>query len=106
MTSSRVALAVLGIFVLLGAADASAARQRDRHAGHHARPRTATYVVPARPARVMRTAQAGRYMRAPEVARNVRLDTRALQASRPLPNPARASRMAQAPRRNLLFRGS
>ena len=77
MTSSRVALAVLGIFVLLGAADASA---------------IASGSVISSP---------------PETAvSNVRLDTRALQASRPLPNPARASRMAQAPRRNLLFRGS
>lgn len=106
MTFSRVALAIVGIFALLAAGDASAARLRDRHPGHHARPRTATYAVPARSMRVMRTAQRGRGARASQIARNVRLDTRALQASRPLSHPARASRMAQAPRRHLLSRGS
>ena len=63
MTYSRAALAVFGIIAMLGTADASAARQRDRHPGYQARARIATYAVPARPARVLRTAQGARHAR-------------------------------------------
>ena len=64
MTFSRAALAVSILTAMLGAADASATRQRNHRPGHQARPRIATYAVPARPARVLRTAQGARHARA------------------------------------------
>ena len=106
MALLRVALAVFGILALQGTVDAFAARHRDHHPGHQARFRTGTYAVPARSARFMRTAQGRHRAHASQVARNVRFDTQALQASRPLVQPARASRMAQVPHRHSLFRGS
>ena len=53
-------LAVAGVLLLLGAADASATGHRDRrHPGHRARVSTATYTTPLRAqSRVLRTAQA------------------------------------------------
>lgn len=82
MRTTRLLMATLGIAALLGAADASAARNRDqRHAGHRPRVGTATYSVPARPhARVLRMAH--------------------------IPRQADERRFAQAARRHALTRGS
>ena len=80
MQTIRILATVLGALALLGTADASAARRRDRHAGHQPRSSIATYTVPTRhTARVLRTVQV---------------------------RPARHRRFAQAPRPHPLMRGS
>ena len=106
MALLRVALAAFGILALLGTADAFAARHRDRYSGHQARVRTGTYAVPARSARVMRMVRGGHRAHAPQIARDVRIDTQAMQVSRPMVQPARASRLAQASHHHSLLRGS
>lgn len=93
MSTPRILAAALGTLVLLGTADASAARRRDRHPGHHARVSIATYTVPVRPpVRVLRTAQG-----APQGTRALRM------AYARSGNP---SQFAQTPRRHALMRGS
>ncbi len=93
ISTPRILAAALGTLVLLGTADASAARRRDRHPGHHPRVSTATYTVPARPpVRVLRTAQD-----APQGAPALR--TAYARSVTP-------SRFAQMPRHHPLMRGS
>lgn len=93
MSTPRILAVALGALVLLGTADASAARRRDRHPGHHPRVSTATYTVHARPpVRVLRMAQGA----AP--------GARALRAA--YARPANPSRFAQMPRHHPLMRGS
>lgn len=89
MSTPRILVAALGLLALLGTADASAARRRDRHP----RASVATYTVPVRPPiRVLRVAQG-----APRGARGLRT----VHA-----RPASSSRFAQAPRHHALMRGS
>lgn len=91
MSTPRILAAAFGILILLGTADASAARRR--YPGHHPRASTATYTVPVRPlVRVLRMARGssqGGY------------GLRTAYARRASP-----SRFAQAPRHHALMRGS
>jgi len=93
MTTLRILAAALGLLALLGTPDASAARRRDRHPGHHPRASTATYTVPVRsPVRVLRMARG-----APQGAHKLRT----VHA-----RPASPNRFAQASRHHALMRGS
>ncbi len=92
MSVPRILAAALGLVAPLGTADASAARCRDRHPGHHPHASTATCTVPVRPSvRVLRMARG-----APRGA----LGSRTAYAC-----PASSSRFAQAPRHHALMRG-
>lgn len=100
MSILRILAAAVALLAAAGAADASAARRRDRHPGHHPRASTATYTMPARPARVLRTAHRTRDAGVARMAGNAGADVRS--PSHRLPT----RRLAQLGRHHPLMRGS